>query len=75
MKTITLNEQDAAQVKAIMLTHAEMSDRTSIQTEAEHGQVKRDTPDDAELLADLREEVEEHNEDTDNLKRLAALFD
>jgi predicted short-subunit dehydrogenase-like oxidoreductase (DUF2520 family) len=75
VKTIILSDEDAAQVKAIMLTHAEMTDQRSMSTEAEHGRVSRDDPGDLETLEDLREEVNDCDEDTINLKRIAALFD
>ena len=74
-RSIVLTEDDIQQVKAILLTHAELSDQHSIKTEAEHGQMLRDEPGELETLEDLKDTIDDFNEDTANLKRIAALFD
>lgn len=75
VRSITLSEDDIAQVKAILLTHAEMTDQHSMQAEADHGRAKRDMPGDLELIEDLKDNADDLRDDTDNLKRIAALFD
>lgn len=70
---VHLTPADRAQVKAILLTHAEFQDRSALSGEEVIARLKRDEPD-SELLADLEENAAELLEDTTNLKRLADLF-
>lgn len=70
---ITLSPADRAQVKAILLTHAEMQDRNALSGEEVIARLKRDEPD-SELLADMMEDAADILDDTTNLKRLADLF-
>lgn len=68
-----LSPDDRAQIKAILLTHAEMQDRTALKGEEVLARLKRDEPD-SELIADLEEDAADITADTENLKRLANLF-
>lgn len=73
MTTIELSPEDRAQIKAILMTHAEMQDRTALQGEEVLARLRRDEPD-SELIADLEEDAADITADTENLKRLANLF-
>lgn len=73
MKTITLSDEDAAQVKAIMMMHAEMQDHRSLEAEAVLGRLQRDEPD-SELIHNMVEDGQDIADDVENLKRIAALF-
>lgn len=68
-----ISPDDRAQIKAILLTHAEMQDRTALKGEEVLARLKRDEPD-SELIADLEEDAADITADTENLKRLANLF-
>lgn len=70
---VHLTPADRAQVKAILLTHAEMQDRSVLSGEEVIARLKRDEPD-SELLANMMEDAADILEDTTNLKRLADLF-
>lgn len=77
MRTITLSPEDAAQVKAILLTHAEMSDNQALPSLELIGRMKTDPEQDDEILemiASLSEQVEAFEVDSDNLKRIASIF-
>ena len=57
--TMTLDQlspDDRAQIKAILLTHAEMQDRTALKGEEVLARLKRDEPD-SELITDLEEDA------------------
>lgn len=74
---ITLNAADAAQVKAILSTHAEMQDMRTVDTEGVIARMKHEGGDDeevAEMIAELSRSVDELTGDSENLKRLASLF-
>lgn len=78
MRTIQLSDEDAVQVKAILLTHAEMSDRGAIPSMELLGRIRRDEdqadPEIMEMIDTLTEQVGDFEHDSDNLKRLALLF-
>lgn len=74
---ITLNAADAAQVKAILLTHAEMQDMRTVDTEDVIARMKHEGGDDEEvqeMIAELDDSVNSLITDSENLKRLASLF-
>ena len=73
MKTIILSDEDAAQVKAIMMLHAEMQDHRSLEAEAVLGRLQRDEPN-SELIDNMVEDGQDIAEDVENLKRIAAFF-
>lgn len=73
MKTIILSDEDAAQVKAILLTHAEMQDMRSMEAESVLGRLQRDEPD-AEVIESMRDNQEDLEDDIEDLKRIAELF-
>lgn len=77
IRMITLNAADAAQVKAILLTHAEMQDMRTVDTEGVIARMKHEGGDDSEIqemIAELDVSVSELITDSENLKRLASLF-
>lgn len=74
LMSIQLTPEDAAQVKAILLTHAEMQDQSMIQGEATLGRLRADEPGEVDMIADLEETLSDISEDSENLKRLASLF-
>jgi hypothetical protein len=75
MKTILISDEDAATVKAILLTHAEMQDNRSIESLEVIGRLRRDDPKDAaETIADLQDTHNTLEEDCENLKRISHLF-
>lgn len=77
MRTIQLSEVDAQQVKAILMTHAEMQDRGALQSTdvmtrlIASGDHDEDT---GEMITILAEQVGDLEWDSDNLKRIADLF-
>jgi hypothetical protein len=73
MKQYQLSEQDAATVKAILLTHATMQDHRALESMSLLGRLKRDEPDD-ELIPDLQGQINDFEADTDNLTRIANIF-
>jgi hypothetical protein len=71
VKNYALSDDDAQQVRAILLTHAEMQDRQAIENEGLRGR-----PDQDQEMVDLLEEAHEDlSEDIDNLKRIAKIFE
>jgi hypothetical protein len=70
-----LDDCDAAQVRAILLTHAEMQDHRCIDTMSIMGRLTRDEPiDAATTIIDLQGQVDTFEDDCDNLKRIADVF-
>lgn len=74
MKTVNLTTEDAAQVKAILMTHAEMQDRRTLDGETVLGRLRVEQPEELEMIDELITMGEELVEDTENLKRIAHLF-
>ncbi len=76
-KLYRLTDTDAAQVKAILLTHAEMQDHRTLESMSVLGRLKRDEPDDEdaqETMIDLQGSILDLEVDCDNLKRIADIF-
>ena len=73
MKTVEISFADAAQIKAILLTHAEMQDHRVLEGEGVISRLRVDEPD-SEVLVDLLEDADDLINDTENLKRIAGLF-
>lgn len=71
-----LDEGDAQQIKAILMTHAEMQDRTTLQSEEVISSLQQFEHDDdtADMIDDLKDSIELCQDDCDNLKRIADLF-
>ena len=77
MRTIQLSEVDAQQVKAILMTHAEMQDLGALSsTDVMTRLIASDDHDsDTEGMIDiLADQVGDLEWDSDNLKRIANLF-
>lgn len=73
LKPYMMTEEDAAQVRAILLTHAEMQDHRTLESMSLLGRLKRDEPED-ELIVDLQGQINDFEVDCDNLKRIADIF-
>lgn len=74
---ITLSPDDASQVRAILMTHAEMQDARINDSLAIIGRLNADLAEDDEaqdMVASLEAQVELFEDDSDNLKRLADMF-
>jgi hypothetical protein len=71
---ITLNDADADQVAAILKTHAEMQDQRVNSSMELLARMKKDEPGSV-MIDDLQEQVNDFDEDSTNLTRLANLFD
>jgi hypothetical protein len=74
---IELTQVDREQVKSILMTHAEMQDQRTLQTEEVIGRMKAEGNDDEEvagMIDDLTESVNEMTDDSENLKRIASKF-
>lgn len=71
-----LSDDDASQVRAILLTHAELQDRETVKAEELHGRLKKDATTDEELdvVEDIEDQIEDLTGDTTNLKRIAKIF-
>jgi len=75
MRTIELSPDDAAQVHAILMTHAEMQDHRTLESMNLLGRLKRDEPEEArDTITDLQEQINDFEEDCDNLRRIATMF-
>lgn len=75
MRTITMSEDDAQQIKAIMLTHAELQDLRSVESTELFARMKSAGDSDSDdMAAVLLEQVEEFDNDSNNLRRIAHLF-
>lgn len=76
MQHYSLLPADADQIRAILLTQAEMQDQRINPSLELISRLKRDEPvEAADLIEDLEEGVEVFQEDSDNLKRLANIFE
>lgn len=76
-KTVTITESDAATIRAILNTHAEMQDRRTLEGEEIISRLKVESSDDedaAEMIFELTRAGNDLTEDSDNLKRIADLF-
>lgn len=77
METITLSREDRAQVRAILETHAELQDRGALESTQIMSRLKVEEANDAdaqEMVGHLTEQVSVLEGDSDNLRRLADLF-
>lgn len=75
---ININAEDAAQVRAILLTHAELQDARLLKTMEVLSRLKAIEDDSDELIATIAEmtaTISFVEEDSDNLKRIAELFE
>jgi hypothetical protein len=75
-KMIVLSDEDAATVRAVLLTNAEMQDNRAIEGEAVIGRLSRDEPDTAaDTIDDLQDTNDTLTRDCEDLKRLASKFE
>lgn len=72
-----LTTEDRAQVKAILMTHAEMQDQRTLESEQVLGRLKHENEGDdetEEMIEDLEESIADLTKDSENLKRIASKF-
>lgn len=75
-RPIELTDDDRAQVHAILMTHAQISDQQSVNSMELIGRLRRDEPvAAAETISDLEGQVKTFDADYDNLSRIARLFE
>lgn len=75
MRNISISDEDAAQVVAILMTHAEMQDARSLESMQLLSRLRRDEPISAAgTIEDLRGQVDDMENDCDNLRRIAQIF-
>lgn len=76
-KMIWVSDEDAQLIRALLLCHAEISDRQSLESENIMARLRVDEPDDPAaqtMVMELQEQSQEFTTDSDNIKRLADLF-
>ena len=77
-RIIEIEAEDARQLRAILLTHAELQDQRAIPSMELLARLTRDNPDPdetvVEMIEDLKTQVYDFEADSDNLQRIAALF-
>lgn len=71
---VQLTPEDAAQVRAILLTHSEMQDNRAIPSMEIIARLKRDEPGELVMIDSLNEQVMIFEDDSTNLRRLADMF-
>jgi hypothetical protein len=73
-QVMIMSPEDRQQVRAILLTHAEMQDRSAITSMELLARIKRDEPEEEDMIDELEDQIEVLEDDSDNLKRLGNLF-
>lgn len=71
---LPLRRVDAAIVKAILMTHAELQDTRAIPSMEIIARLKRDEPSALEMIDTLVGQVADFEEDSEELRRIADLF-
>lgn len=71
---IEIDPVDAAIVHAILMTHAEMQDSRAIPSMEIMARLKRDEPGETTMIDTLAAQVEDFEEDSEELRRIAQLF-
>lgn len=71
---IELDDVDAAIVHSILMTHAELQDSRAIPSMEIMARLKRDEPGETMMIAALADQVFDFEEDSDELRRIAAMF-
>lgn len=75
MRMVQISEEDAAQVHSVLMTLSEVSDMQINSSLELMSRLKRDEPDAAaETINDLQGQVTDFETDSENLKRIALLF-
>ena len=77
-REIKISTVDALQVRAILLTHAELQDNQAIPSMELLSRLKLDNPDPdetvVEMIDDLKDQVDDFEADSVNLRRIALQF-
>lgn len=72
---IEISPEDAATVRAVLMTQAEMQDSRSLESMTIRSRLARDCPEEAEgMIATLDQQTETFDDDCDDLRRIARLF-
>lgn len=71
---IDIDPVDAAIVHSILMTHAEMQDNRAIPSMEIMARLKRDEPGETAMIDTLAAQVEDFEEDSEELRRIAQLF-
>jgi hypothetical protein len=77
MQMVMISDEDKAQVRAILETHAEMQDQRTVENLELVSRLQVEEPDDNDarsLVRDLKAQNETFDGDCDNLRRIAKLF-
>lgn len=77
MQMIMISDEDKAQVRAILETHAEMQDQRTVENLELVSRLQVEEPDDDEarsLVRDLKDQNETFDNDCDNLRRISKYF-
>jgi hypothetical protein len=77
MQMVMISDEDKAQVRAILETHAEMQDRRSLENLELISRMNVQEADDKDarlLVRDLKDQNKTFEGDCDNLNRIAKLF-
>lgn len=71
---IEIEPVDAAIVKAILMTHAELQDGRAIPSMEIMARLKRDEPGEVAMIDTLASQIADFEEDSEELRRIADLF-
>lgn len=71
---IDIDPVDAAIVNSILMTHAELQDSRAIPSMEIMARLRRDQPDETAMIDTLASQVADFEEDSEELRRIAALF-
>lgn len=67
-----LSPQDKITAAAILQTHAEMQDMRATQSMEVLARIKRDQPEESEMIDCLEEQIKDLEDDSINLRRIAG---
>lgn len=76
--TQLLSPADRDQVRAILMTHAEMQDHRTLHTESVIARMRAERSEDGDvkgMIDELSQSANEMIEDSENLKRIASKFE
>lgn len=71
---IEIDPVDAAIVHSILMTHAEMQDTRAVRSMELQSRLQKDEPEEVAMIDILANQVNDFEEDTDELRRIAQIF-
>lgn len=71
---IEIDPVDAAIVHSILMTHAELQDNRAIPSMEIMARLKRDEPGETAMIDTLQAQVDDFEEDSEELRRIARMF-